>query len=65
MRANKRDSSYSQGREISLDKLVCLLIKYPEVITNLNFIHISIFPLDFRTGTEEKDKIQFSVVIEF
>ena len=36
--------------------MVHLLLKYPEIITNLNFIHISTLPLEFRAGTEKRDK---------
>ena len=35
--------------------MVHLLLKYPEIITNLNFIHISTLPLEFRAGSEKRD----------
>ena len=34
--------------------MVDLLLQYPEIMTNLNFIHISTLPLVFRAGTEKK-----------
>ena len=32
------------------------MLKYPEITTNLTFIYISTLPLEFRNGTERKDK---------
>ena len=55
-RAKSRDSTHPQGRAISLNEMVHLLLKYPEIITNLVFIFISTLPLEFRAGTAKKEK---------
>ena len=36
--------------------MVHLILKYPDVITNLNFIDICTLPLEFRAGTAKQDK---------
>ena len=36
--------------------MVHLLLRYPETITNLSFIHVSKFPLEFRAGSEKREK---------
>ena len=40
--------------------MVHLLLRYPETIINLSFIHVSTLPLEFRAGSEKRgvtDKI--------
>ena len=53
-RQKDRFRNHPQGRAISQNEMVHLLLKYPETITNLNFIHISTLPLEFRAGTEQR-----------
>ena len=36
--------------------MVHVLLKYPEIHTNLKFIHVSTLPLEFRAGTAKKEK---------
>ena len=36
--------------------MVHLLLRYPETITNLSFIHVSTLPLEFRAGSEKREK---------
>ena len=55
-RAKERFISHPQGRAISQNEMVHLLLKYPETITNLTFIHISTLPLEFRAGAEKREK---------
>ena len=37
--------------------MVHLLLKYPNIITNLSFIHISTLPLEFRAGSEKNNNL--------
>ena len=53
-REKDRFRNHPQGRAISQNEMVNLLLKYPETITNLNFIYISTLPLEFRAGTEKR-----------
>ena len=53
-RQKDRFRNHPQGRAISQNEMVHLLLKYPETITNLNFIYISTLPLEFRAGTEKR-----------
>ena len=53
-RSKRRDNNHPQGRAVSQNEMVDLLLQYPEIITNLNFIHVSTLPLEFRAGTEKK-----------
>ena len=46
----KQDKGYPQGRVISHMEMLHHMLKYPEVITNLNFISIPTMPLEFRAG---------------
>ena len=39
-----------------MNEIVHLILKYLEIIINLNFIYISILLLEFRAGIEKKDK---------
>ena len=55
-RAKQRFSNHPQGRAISQNEMVHLLLKYPETITNLTFIHVSTLPLEFRAGAEKREK---------
>ena len=36
--------------------MVHVLLKYPEIHTNLKCIHVSTLPLEFRAGTAKKEK---------
>ena len=54
VRRKRRDFNHPQGRAVSQNEMVDLLLQYPEIMTNLNFIHISTLPLEFRAGTEKK-----------
>ena len=54
-RAKRRDNNHPQGRAISQNEMVHLLLKYAEIITNLNSIHISTLPLEFCAGSEKRD----------
>ena len=36
--------------------MVHVLLRYPETITNLSFIHVSTFPLEFCAGSEKREK---------
>lgn len=56
-RAKTRDCKHPQGRAISQNEMVHLLLKYPEILMSLKFIHISTLPLEFRAGTEKKEKL--------
>ena len=53
-REKRRDRNHPQGRAVSQNEMVDLLLQYPEIMTNLNFIHVSTLPLEFRAGTEKK-----------
>ena len=56
-RKKRRDRNHPHGRAISQNEMVHLLLKYPEIITNLSFIHISTLPLEFSAGTEKNKNL--------
>ena len=51
-REKRRDSKNPQGRCISLMEMLHVMLKYPEVYTNLRFISISTMPLELRAGVQ-------------
>ena len=55
-RAKDRSYNHPQGRAISHNEMVHLLLRYPETITNLSFVHVSTLPLEFRAGSEKREK---------
>eukprot|EP00957_Ditylum_brightwellii_P022146 1670935-Ditylum_brightwellii.AAC.1 len=40
-----------QGHCISHMKMLHIMLKYPEIVTNLDFIKVSAMPLELRAGT--------------
>lgn len=50
LREKKYESKYPQGRCISHMEMLHVMLKYPEVITNLSFVTIQTMPLEFRSG---------------
>lgn len=52
-RVKDRFNNHPQGRVISHNEIVHLLLRYLEIITNLSFIHVSTLPLEFLTGSEK------------
>jgi hypothetical protein len=60
VRREKRDASHVQGRCISQMEMLHVMLKYPEIITDLNFINISTLPLELRPAVEKDKKIQIS-----
>ena len=48
-RKNKRDWKHPQGKVISINEVCHQILKYPEVITNLNFVIIQTTLLETRT----------------
>lgn len=55
-REKSRDNSHMQGRAISQMEMLHVMLKYPEVYSNLNFIQISTMPLELRAGIEVNNK---------
>jgi predicted GIY-YIG superfamily endonuclease len=49
-RGKKKENGYPQGRCISHMEMLHHIFRYPEVITNLNFVSIPTMPLEFRAG---------------
>ena len=48
----EKDSKYPQGRAIAHVEMLHQILKYPEVITDLEFISIATMPLEYRSGIE-------------
>ena len=46
MKEDKRGNNHSQGRAISLMEMIHMMIKYPEVYTDLTLISIPTIPLE-------------------
>ena len=51
-REDKRENSHVQGRVISHMEMLHVMIKYPEIINDLDFINIPKLPLEFRAGID-------------
>ena len=50
-RQNRQNKGrYPEGRSIAIMEQVHVMLLYPEVITNLNFVSIPSMPLEFRVG---------------
>ena len=54
-RQKDRSCNHPQNQAISQNEIVHLLLKYPETMRNLNFVYISMLPLEFRAGTEKQE----------
>ena len=50
-REARRDKLRPTGRKISLMEMLHVLLKYPEVYTDLRFVDVSTYPLAFRKST--------------
>jgi hypothetical protein len=48
----RRDTHHPKGRAISLMEIICVLLRYPQVYTNITFLHASTLPLEERPGIE-------------
>ena len=46
----KKDEDKNQGRTVTLTEILHVILEYPEVVTNLNFIRVSTMPIEFRGG---------------
>ena len=44
----KKDEDKNQGRTVTLTEILHVILEYPEVVTNLNFIRVSTMPIEFR-----------------
>jgi predicted GIY-YIG superfamily endonuclease len=59
-RENSRDNSHVQGRAISHMEMLHVMLKYPEVITDLNFVKVPTLPLELRAGIDCEKKASVS-----
>jgi hypothetical protein len=48
-----RNKNHVQGRAISQNEMVHVMLRYPEVSTDLNFISIPTIPLELRAGVDK------------
>ena len=51
-RETKRENKRVQGRAISQMEMLHMMLKYPEVFTDLNFVAIPTMPLELRAGID-------------
>ena len=58
-REKKRAWKHPQGTVISINEVWHHILKYPEVITNLNFVSIPTTPLETRTGKSLRNPDRF------
>ena len=63
-RGNKCEISYSQGWSIITIKMSHDMLKYSEVYTNLNFVWITIMPLELVCGTYFKSTSKIIMKME-
>ena len=49
-KVRQKDDKRSQGRCISHMEMLHVMLKYPEVVTNLEFIKVTTMPLELRAG---------------
>ena len=57
MREKKRESSHVQGRAISLMEMSHVMLKYPEVYTDLVFTSVPTMPLELRAGVDTEVEV--------
>jgi hypothetical protein len=55
-RESKRGSNHPQGRAVSQMEMLHMMLKYPEVYTDLNFVSVPTLPLELRSGVDETSK---------
>ena len=56
MKQKKKKTSHLRGRIISLTEMIQLILKYSEVHTDLTFVNILTYSLEFRKVTERVTK---------
>ena len=50
MRENRKDNNHAKGRAISQMEMLYVMLKYPEVHTDLNFVAIPTMSFELRAG---------------
>ena len=50
-----RENSHAQGRAISQNEMVHVMLRYAEVYTDLNFMAIPTIPLELRAGVDKSE----------
>ena len=57
-RERKKNEHKPQGRCISHMEMLHMMLKYPEVVTNLDFVKVTTMPLELRSGIVIKSDIE-------
>ena len=49
-RERKKNANKNEGRVITTFEMLHVILQYPEIITNLNFVKVTTMPLEYRAG---------------
>ena len=54
---NRRDRKHPTGRALSHMEMICVILGYPQVYTNLEFVHVPTIPLEERPALERESPL--------
>ena len=55
---NRRDQKHPTGRALSHMEMICVILGYPQVYTNLEFVHVPTVPLEERPALQRESPLE-------